>query len=290
MDHVLVVNEDAGSSDTEAVEQAARVLRSVGDVTVVATGDADEVDAVVAGLGGRRLVVCGGDGSVHLAVARLRASGRADVPIGLIPLGTGNDLARCLGLPLDDPAAAAARIRDGAPGAMDLLIDGDGRTCVNALHAGVGADAAARAADLKDQLSSVAYPVGAVLAGIAADGVHAEVRVDGEVVVDEDILMVAVTNGTCFGGGAMICPDASPDDGRLDVAVVTAVGPVARAAFGLALNATEHLDRDDVHVAVGREVRIRGEGLRYVVDGEIEDDPVTDRTWRVERGAWSLVR
>jgi diacylglycerol kinase family enzyme len=290
VDHVLLVNGAAGSSDADAVEQAARALRAVGDVAVVPTDDQDAVDAVIGELGGRRLVVCGGDGSLHLAVTRARALGHGDAPIGLVPLGTGNDLARSVGLPLGDAAAAAARIRDGAPRPMDLLVDDTGRTGVNALHAGVGADAAARASALKDQLAAVAYPVGAVLAGVAAEGVRTEVRVDGEVVVDEEILMVAVTNGTCFGGGATICPDARPDDGRLDVVVVTATGPVARAAFALSLNAGEHLDREDVHVAVGREVRIHGEGLRYVVDGEIGEEPEPDRTWTVEHHAWSLIR
>jgi diacylglycerol kinase family enzyme len=210
--------------------------------------------------------------------------------VGLIPLGTGNDLARGVGLPFDDPQAAAERVRDGVAARLDLLVSDAGQVCVNALHAGVGADAAARAAALKEQLSAVAYPVGAVLAGVAAEGVRTEVVVDGEVVADEDTLMVAVTNGTGFGGGAAICPDARPDDGRLDVAVVTAVGPVARAAFALALHAGEHLDREDVRLVTGREVRLRGQGLRYVVDGEIADDPEPDRTWTVEPRAWSLVR
>lgn len=296
MDHVLLVNDAAGSSDDEAVELAARALRAGGDVEVVATGSTSELDAALGRLDGRRPVVCGGDGSLHLVVARLRALGLAGAeastatPVGLIPLGTGNDLARSVGLPLDDPAAAAARVREGTPGPMDLLVDDRGRTCVNALHAGVGADAASRAAALKDRLSAVAYPVGAVLAGVAADGVRTEVRVDGQVVTDADVLMVAVANGTSFGGGAVIAPDARPDDGALDVVVVTAVGPIARGAFALALQSGEHLGRDDVHLARGREVRIRGEGLRYVVDGEIGDEPEIDRTWHVEPAAWSLVR
>jgi diacylglycerol kinase family enzyme len=290
VDHVLLVNAAAGSSDEDAVEQAAGVLRAVGDVEVVATADVAELDEVLARLAGRRPVVCGGDGSLHLAVARLRALERGDTPLGLIPLGTGNDLARCVGLPLDDPGAAAARVRDGAPTPMDLLVEDAGQICVNALHAGVGADAASRAAALKDQLAAVAYPVGAVLAGLAAEGVRTEVLVDGRVVADEDVLMVAVTNGTSFGGGAVVCPNARPDDGRLDVVVVTAVGPLARGAFALALQAGEHLERDDVLLAVGREVQVRGDGLRAVVDGEIADQPETDLTWRVEHHAWSLVR
>jgi YegS/Rv2252/BmrU family lipid kinase len=290
VDHVLVVNDDAGSTEAEAVDAAADVLREVGEVDVVRTADRADLDAVLAPDDGRRRVICGGDGSLHLAVERLRALDRTRTPLGLVPLGTGNDLARGVGLPFDDPAAAARRVRDGVPTAMDLLVDDAGRICVNALHAGVGADASARAAALKDRLSTVAYPVGAVLAGVAAEGVRTRIEVDGEVLIDEDALLVAVTNGTCFGGGAEVCPDARPDDGQLDVLAVTAVGPVARAAFALALNAGEHLDRDDVHVTVGREVTIRGQDLRYVVDGELGDGPEPERTWRVEPGAWQLVR
>ncbi|MEX1176958.1 MAG: diacylglycerol kinase family protein, partial [Nitriliruptor sp.] len=288
MDHVLVVNDAAGSTEEEAVDAAADVLRQVGEVQVVTTSDADDLDAVIERLEGRRLVVCGGDGSIHLAVTRLRELGRADEPVGLIPLGTGNDLARGVGLPFDDAVAAAERVRDGTPHPTDLLVDDTGRTCVNALHAGVGADASARAEALKERLAAVAYPIGAILAGVSAAGVDTEVSVDGEVLVDAPTLLVAVTNGSCFGGGASVCPDATTDDGALDVLVVTAVGPVARAAFALSLNAGEHLERDDVHLTTGREVRIRGEGLRYVVDGELHEEPEADRTWRVEHHAWSL--
>jgi diacylglycerol kinase family enzyme len=290
VDHVLVVNDAAGSTERDAVDAAADVLRAVGRVEVVETADVAALDAVLSRRGEHRTVICGGDGSLHLAVARSRELGRPDLPFGLIPLGTGNDLARGVGLPFDDPAAAAARVRDGSPAPMDLLVDDTGRTCVNALHAGVGADASARAAALKDKLAAVAYPVGAVLAGVAAEGVRTRVEVDGEVLVDEDVLLVAVTNGTCFGGGATVCPDATPDDGRLDVIAVTAVGPIARAAFALSLNAGDHLEREDVHLAVGREVRIVGDGLRYVVDGELGEDAEPDRTWRVEPAAWRLVR
>lgn len=304
MDHLLIINDAAGSTDEVAVTAATDVLRAVGDVTLVATGTVDELDAALADprvvAGERRAVICGGDGSVHLAVSRLDALGRLDVPLGLIPLGTGNDLARGLGLPFDDAAAAAARLRDGRPQPVDLLRSDDGQVCVNAVHAGVGADAAARSEALKDTLAAVAYPVGAVLAGIAATGTRAEVVVDGDVLVDDQVLMVAVCNGTCFGGGACMAPGASPDDGRLDVVVSTAVGPLARAAFALAFARGEHLERDDVVAATGREVTIRvhradddpgdaPSSLRDDVDGEV-GDPFVTRTWTVDPAAWHLVR
>jgi hypothetical protein len=74
------------------------------------------------------------------------------------------------------------------------------------------------------------------------------------------------------------------------VVVVTAVGPLARGAFALALQAGEHLDRDDVLARRRSGGPVRGDGLRYVVDGEIAEQPETDLTWRVEHHAWSLVR
>ncbi len=201
MDHVLVVNDGAGSTEQEAVDAAAEVLRQVGEVEIVTTADADEFDAV------RRAARRAAASSSVAATARstsrsdgCASSATRDEPIGLIPLGTGNDLARGVDLPFEDAAAAAERVRDGSPHPMDLLLDDTGRICVNALHAGVGADASARAEALKDRLSAVAYPVGAVLAGVVAEGVRAEVTVDGEVLVDDDVLLVAVTNGTCFGG------------------------------------------------------------------------------------------
>jgi YegS/Rv2252/BmrU family lipid kinase len=297
-DHLLVVNGGAGGAHEAAVSDAAEVLRGVGDVEVVTTGAPGDLDEVLTTAGDRRVVICGGDGSIHLAVSRLRALQQLTVPLALIPLGTGNDLARGVGLPFDDPVAAAMRVRDGRPQPVDLLVAGDGTVCVNAVHAGVGADAAARAESLKDRLSAVAYPIGAVLAGVSAAGVRTEVVVDGRTLVDDDVLMVAITNGTCFGGGATMCPDARPDDGKLDVVAVTAVGPVARAAFAWSLNAGEHLGREDVFATIGEEVtvRVRADdvpgaptGLRYDVDGEVEDE-VAERTWRVEPGAWLLVR
>lgn len=290
----VLVNADAGGVDDEALAPALDVLRSDGDVEVVATSGPDDVDAAIDGLDGRGLVVAGGDGSVHLVVERLRALERAELPVGLLPLGTGNDLARGLALPWDDPVAAARRVVDGSPRGLDVLIDDTGWTCVNALHAGVGAEAAARAEAIKDRLAALAYPLGALLAGVTAEGVAAQVTVDGDVLADEDVLLVVVCNAPCFGGGTHAIPPADPSDGRLDVLVVTATGPVARAAFGLDLQRGTHLDRDDVHLAAGHEVEIRGEGLRYDVDGELsgDDGPAPEdahRTWRIEPDAWQLI-
>jgi diacylglycerol kinase family enzyme len=289
--YLLLANGEAGSADEEAVELAVRALRRAdADVEVAPTGDVADVDAALDRRGERTVVVCGGDGSVHLAVERLRERDELDTPVGVLPLGTGNDLARGLGIPLGDPAAAVSFLLEHRPQPIDLLVDDTGRICVNALHAGVGATAAARAAALKSTLAEVAYPVGALLAGLSERGVAGRVVVDGQLLVEGDLLLVAVCNAPGFGGGAVVAPAAHPADGWLDVVAVTATGPLARAAFGLALQRGEHLDRDDVRHARGRQVTIASEGLRYDVDGEVGVDVEGERTWRVLPASWRLVR
>jgi diacylglycerol kinase family enzyme len=289
--YLLLANGEAGAADEEAVERAVRALRRAGaDVEVASTGDVADLDAALDRRGERTLVVCGGDGSVHLAVDRLRTRDELGTPVGVLPLGTGNDLARGLGIPLDDPAAAVSFLLEHHPQPTDLLVDDTGRICVNALHAGVGATAAARAEALKSTLAEVAYPVGAVLAGLFEGGVAGRVDVDGGPLVEDDLLLVAVCNAPGFGGGAVVAPGADPADGWLDVVVVTATGPLARAAFGLALQRGEHLQRDDVRYARGRQVTIASEGVRYDVDGEVGAEVEDVRTWRVLPAAWRLVR
>jgi YegS/Rv2252/BmrU family lipid kinase len=289
--YLLLANAAAGSTDEASIAAAREVLRAAGaEVTLAQVADPHDLDRALDGRGARVPVVCGGDGSVHVTVDRLRTRGELEVPLGLVPLGTGNDLARGVGLPHEDPEAAAARLLDARPTAMDLLVDDAGRIGVNTLHAGIGATAAARAEALKSTLADVAYPVGALLAGLSEQGVATTVTVDDAVLVDDVVLFVAVCNGPSFGGGARAVPDADPTDGVLDVVVATATGPLARAAFGLALQRGEHLERPDVHVARGREVTIVSDGLRYDVDGEIEPQPTTERTWRIEPRAWHLLR
>jgi YegS/Rv2252/BmrU family lipid kinase len=235
-------------------------------------------------------VLAGGDGSVHLLVAtlhRLRELAPDD-PIGLLPLGTGNDLARTLGIPLDAEEAASA-LRAGRARVLDLIVDDSGAVVVNVVHVGIGAQAAEQASELKDTMGKAAYAVGSALAGIRERGWALRVEVDGAVVHDgEPVLMVGVCNGSTIGGGAEIAPDAEPDDGLLDVVVATSTGPLARLGFGVAMRSGDHVERDDVQTTRGRQVTVSGEAFPANADGELHD-PVELRTWTVHPGAWSLV-
>lgn len=287
----LVQRGDADPDDRERVDTLARALGP--GATVQRTREPGDLDPVLNGVDGAILVVCGGDGSMHLAVNRLHALGRlADTPVALFPAGTGNDLSRTLDLP-DGPAEMAELLRADHRRPMDLLDLGDHGVAVNAVHAGIGVDAAERSQGLPDALGALAYPLGALLAGVSAQGFTGDVRVDGRLLVpavSSRTLMVLVMNGRTIGGGHVFSPQAEVDDGALDVIVCHATGVATRAAFGAAVTRGTHLDRDDVAAARGRTVRITGPELSFNVDGELWlDEPITDLTIDVLPEALTVV-
>jgi YegS/Rv2252/BmrU family lipid kinase len=287
---LVVTNAAAGTADEENIAAAVAVLRAGADVRVEACSDAADLAALVEARDGRQLVLAGGDGSVHLLVATLhrRRELSPNDPIGLLPLGTGNDLARTLGLPLDAEAAASALLA-GRARSLDLIVDDAGGVVVNVVHVGIGAQAAEQASALKDTIGKAAYAVGSAVAGVRETGWALRVEVDGAVVHDgQPVLMVGVCNGSMIGGGAEIAPDAQLDDGLLDVVVATSTGPLARLGFGVAMRSGEHVDREDVATFRGRRVTIDGEPFPANADGELHD-PVERRSWTVLPGAWALV-
>jgi len=286
---LVITNAAAGNADREAVEAAVTALRERADVEVVATSSPEDCHRAVATRGDRRVVVCGGDGSVHVVVAALHRAGDLADPIGLIPLGTGNDLARALGLPLD-PVAAARVVLDGRPHRLDLLVDDADGVVVNAVHLGVGAEAARAAASLKPKLGRLAYLLGGVTAGATAPGWRVAVEVDGRVLVDgtQRVLQVGIGLGRSVGGGSPLTPHSVLDDGLADLVVSKAVGSLARLGYGLRLRRGSHLDRPDVLTARGKEVVAAGEAFHYNTDGEVLG-PVERRVWTIQPEGWRLI-
>lgn len=285
--HLLLIGGPAGSADDDAVAAASAVLAAAGPVEAVTCADLAALEAALDDLAGRTLVIAGGDGSVHLVVDALdRRGALPDVAVGLVPLGTGNDLARTLRIPLD-PAEAARRVLAGSPRPLDLIRTSNG-TVVNAAHAGLGVAAAEQAAALKGALGPVAYPVGAVSAGVAADPVELEVEVDGTPLGAGELLVVGVGNGRTVGGGTPLFPDADPADGLLEVVAVADGGVLDRLRLGLAARNGEHPGLDGVLTARGRRIAVRG-AAAWNDDGEV-GDPCHGRELTVAPAAWRLIR
>lgn len=204
------------------------------------------------------LVVVGGDGAVHLGVNVVAGT---SLPLGIVAAGSGNDVARALGLPIHDTAAAlhaldeamargprridAVRMRAPGYAAREWFV------CV--LSAGIDAAVNARA-------NAMTWPAGRARYVRALAGELSRFRPYGyRVLVDDEPwisagTLVCVANGPSFGGGMRIAPDASFDDGLLDVVLV---GPVRRAElariFPLVYSG-RHVTHPAVTVVRGREV------------------------------------
>jgi diacylglycerol kinase (ATP) len=297
---LVITNADAGTADDEALRGALEILRERCSVEVQATSQPGELDGVLHRAGSRRIVVAGGDGSLHAVVSALHRRHEIDrAVIGLLPMGTGNDFARALGIPLD-PEEAAMVVASGDVRPIDLIVDELGEIVVNNVHVGAGAAASRRGAGIKERLGGIGvgkvnlgrlgYPIGAVMSVFDEPSVHVHVELDGKVVTDVDrpVLMVSIGNGANVGGGTALTPEADPRDGQVDVMISHAVGPVAKLGYALHLRRGEHHRRDDVQYLRGTRVTISGEAFWISADGEVSG-PERQRSWHVEPAAYSFI-
>lgn len=288
-DLLAVANADAGTATDDATAQAVEVLERSYAVTVVTTGTPDELHAA---LGEhpetRHLVVLGGDGSLHAVVQALHETDRLSTTVlGLVPLGTGNDYARSIGLP-DDPCKAAEIIVAGRTIDADLALQDGERIVVNASHVGIGAEAAHAARPWKKVLGPLGYAVGALISAISVGPAWVEVYLDGEPLpAKHRVLQLAVGTGQYVGGGTELLPEADPTDGLLDVAVSYAVGLRRRFRYAVYLRRGEHPKLEDVIYRRATTVRVVGEELRCTCDGELIG-PAPAYEWRVLPSALRL--
>jgi YegS/Rv2252/BmrU family lipid kinase len=224
-----------GSAAWERLPDALGLLRGrFGRVPVYPAGDPGDAETLAAELAPEVevLVVFGGDGTVHEVANGLPVPGAGGPLVALLPAGTGNDLARAIGMP-PDPVAAAAELAGARPRPLDLLDCGP-RRAANGINAGFAAAATdVLSRRVKKALGPAAYLVGGLWAGINPPTWPARVEVDGRV-VEGEALAVVVGNGGSFGGGRWLIPDADVGDGLLDVLVVPAAASKAALARHLA--------------------------------------------------------
>ncbi|HET7277142.1 MAG TPA: diacylglycerol kinase [Dermatophilaceae bacterium] len=209
------------------------------------------------------LVVCGGDGMVHLGV---QAVAGTDTPLGIIPAGTGNDVARYLDLPRSDPALAADIVARGKERVIDLARVGSVHF-VTVLAAGFDAI-------VNERANAMAWPKGQMRYNLAT---LAELRVlapipyvlelDG---VEErlEATLVAVGNGPSFGGGLRITEGAELDDGMLDVVVIRPLSKLGLLRTYPKLFKGTHVHAPQYQHHRVRRVTVAAPGIVAYADGE----------------------
>ncbi|MEU6081204.1 diacylglycerol kinase [Streptomyces sp. NPDC047108] len=269
----LFVNPAAGRGRAgQAALPAAEALQAAGFTvrTVVGSDAQDGLEQArkAVGEGTRALIAVGGDGMVSLA---LQAVGGTDVPLGVVAAGTGNDFARAAGLPVRDPAAgariAAEALTAGRTRAIDLGQAGD-RWFGTVLASGFDSRVNDRGNRMKWPAGRFKYDVAMVAELAAFRPIPYRLRLDGGAVQEVEATLVAVGNGSSYGGGMRICADAAMDDGLFDV---TVVGECSRTellkVFPKVYKGT-HLGHPAVTVHRVSEITLEAPGITGYADGE----------------------
>lgn len=225
------------------------------------------------------VVACGGDGTVRAIAESLAGSGTA---LGVVPLGTGNLLAENLDIPVGLDAVPKAL---SAPATrLDLGVVNGERFIV---MAGVGFDAAMiRDANstVKRRLGSVAYMLSAAK-NLPAQIVRSRVSVDGEHAWSGRTAMVLVGNCGAVTGGLPVFPAAEPDDGVLDVAILTAEKLTDWGSIVWRLVRRQPQPSELVRRFTGTEIVVElDEAAPYELDGE-DRDPTDRLEFSIEPGA-----
>jgi diacylglycerol kinase (ATP) len=243
----LVVNARAsgnGGAPTIAARAAAALSDAGGRVRTHVTADEGELAAVVRGAESRRLVLVGGDGTVH-ALANL------DLPAApaaaLLPAGRANNIARALGIPVDWRAAASLAVR-GRPAPVDALqVATPHRTVVAVEGVSAGFHAAARHRYTGTNSADLAAGVRALAAELRSFRQREVVlRADGAPLFSGPAAQVFLSNLPFFGFGFHVDPEADPSDARLEAMVLEAATRRDVVRLLAAARTGRHLERGDV--------------------------------------------
>ncbi|MBB4683596.1 diacylglycerol/lipid kinase family protein [Amycolatopsis jiangsuensis] len=212
------------------------------------------------------LIVLGGDGAAHQGV---QFCAEHDVALGLVPSGTGNDLARALGVPADPRAATddlARALRAGHRRRVDLGRLGD-TWFATVLCSGFDAAVNSRANRLRWPTGPRRYDL-AILTELAAFRPRPIVLHTDEGTLELEAMLVAAGNTPYYGGGIPICPSATPDDGLLDVTVIGAAGRSRLLRMLPTLRTGQHVGHPSVHTLRTRTLRLEAPGWPAFADGE----------------------
>jgi diacylglycerol kinase (ATP) len=228
--------------------------------------DADEAldlarATVVEGV--QTLAVVGGDGMVHLAVQALAGS---QTRLGLVPAGTGNDVARYLDLPRKDVLAATDVLIGGKERTIDLARVG-AKHFVTVLAAGFDAKVNERANQMTWPRGQMRYNLATIAELRTFEPIPYVLELDGEEHRFE-AMMVAVGNGPSFGGGLRITEGALLDDGLLDVVVIRPMSKTALVRTYPKLFKGTHVHHPEYRHYPARTVTIAAPGVVAYADGE----------------------
>lgn len=214
------------------------------------------------------LLVMGGDGMVQ---AGLNACAGTDIPLGIVPAGTGNDFCRGVGIP-KNPVAAVKAILTGRTRAIDLMKISDlagenSRYVGSILSTGFDARVNRRKNLSARRSSSLAYLTATLSELRQFKPIHYEFSVDGKPYELESML-VAIGNAGYFGGGMHVCPKADVTDGLLDVTIVRTTSAATLVRLLPQIYSGKFIDHPAVELVRGSSIVLHKPQVEAMADGE----------------------
>lgn len=270
---VLIVNPQSGKGrGAHAGAQAEQLLRDAGVEVIVLRGStaahARSLTEQAVQQHPDGVVVVGGDGTVT-GIADLLAD--TGLPTTLVPAGTGDDLARALGIPADDARAAASAALHGRPRRIDLgTIESQGVRGSFLTVAALGFDArvSERTNALRHPRGRARYHLALLIELVRLRPTDFQVQIDDEAGERRPGTLLAVGSTSSYGGGMPICIGAEPDDGQLRVVHVAPLGRLRLIRLFPLLLRGAHLARREVTVRQATRVHVSAPDLIVYADGE----------------------
>jgi diacylglycerol kinase (ATP) len=270
----LIVNPTSGKNTGARIgTEALTLLRAAGtEILDLSAADArsamEQGRAAIAAGAVDRIVVAGGDGMVHLGANLCAGTG---VPLGVIAAGTGNDIARELGLPVRDAGKAVERILDGGTRLVDVarhtMPSGEHRWFLGVLAAGFDAVVNERANQWRWPKGPMRYNLAIMRELPLFRAIPYALELDG-IRMETEAMLVAVGNGPAYGGGMRVTPGAKFDDGLLDVLVLHRISTVEFLRVFPTVFTGRHVRHPKVEVLRARTVRLEATGIVAYADGE----------------------
>jgi diacylglycerol kinase (ATP) len=269
---VLVNPAAGGGRGAKVARRAVARLRERGiEVVELAGTDGRHAAALARDAVGKAdvLATVGGDGMISIALQVLAGT---DVPLGIVPAGSGNDHARAYGIPRRSPEKAADVIADGHATTVDVgrIVAADGETCYFGTVMAAGFDSLVndRANRMRWPHGRIRYNLAAIAELVSLRPVPFHVEVDDDL-FNQDLLLVAIGNGPTYGGGMRICPEADAADGLLDVTVVRAMPRLRVLRFFPSVYTGTLVRHHEVEMYRATSVRLDAPGIRAYADGEL---------------------
>ncbi len=270
MNYLIIANSQAGKGITkDNLNEIKHKIQQFGEIKAYLLSTKEETKSII---DSQRdwydaLVFVGGDGTFRECM-RIAANLEIDVPIGLIPMGTGNDFVKTLGIPQNLDQAIALIKAGNSKSVSTYHINKS--VFLNIASVGLDAAIAARQKEIKKR---IAGPLSYVISTIATVIKHKKIKhkliIDGEV-YDDDYMLIAFANGKYYGGGMKIAPAASPFDDNLQIVTLKSVPKILILLLFPMLYFGIHTSLWCIRINSGKTIRVEADQVVAVnMDGDI---------------------